>query len=57
VKFFLRKKCVWVEKLIFYDALIEKAYNTSCNEKERLVSKGREWVYCPWCGKKIEVKK
>jgi hypothetical protein len=27
------------------------------NEKERLVSKGREWVYCPWCGKKIEVKK
>ena len=49
--------CLWHEKLIFYEALTEKTYNPSCKNKDLLLSKCKEWKYCPYCGKKIEVKK
>jgi len=48
--------CLWHEKLIFYEALTEKTYNPSCKNKDLLLSKCREWNYCPYCGKIIEVK-
>ena len=53
----LRKKCLWSERIIVYRLNMEKAYNPSCNDNAKIVSMDRSWVYCPWCGKKIEVKK
>ena len=45
--------CKWKKTLIFND-VIEEGFYTACRSAD-LVSLDKGWVYCPWCGKKIEV--
>ena len=48
--------CVWVKSIIV-GFILEAAYSPTCPGSEKLISMGAGWIYCPWCGKKIEVRK
>jgi len=47
--------CVWEKRFVYYTVGKDEAYRVSCTSGKDFLEKDDSWIYCPWCGKKIEV--
>lgn len=54
----IKKKCIYHYTTIIYERTEMEAVGTSCPAEDfyNPFSESDSWVYCPWCGRKVEWK-